>query len=56
MPIFVPNLNIGRLQDGSLCDRVPGSCLDIDVRGMVTSGSVNIVAVASTVLGIRNPD
>ena len=31
-------------------------CLEIEVRGIVSSGSVKMTAVASTVLGIKNPD
>ena len=54
--IGVAKLMIGRLQEGSLCESEPGFSSEIDVRGIVTSGSANNTAVASTVLGIKNPD
>ena len=54
--IFRPKWIIGRRQDESWCVFPYADCLEIDVRGMASSGSVNITAVASTVLGIKNPD
>ena len=53
---FGPNRIIGRLQEGWLCEWVPECCLDIEVLGIDSSGSVNNTAVASTVRSIRNPD
>ena len=53
--IFAPSLMIGLLQDRSVCDCPYVDCLEIDVRGTWISGSVNVTAVASTVLGIKKP-
>ena len=54
--IFRPKWIIGRLQDDCCCVFPYVDCLEIEVRGMASSGSVNVTAVASTVLGIKNPD
>ena len=53
---FAPNLMTGLLQDRSLVECPYEDCLEIDVLGTASSGSVNIAAVASTVRGNKNPD
>ena len=54
--MFLPKCIIGRSQALSGIEFPYDDFLEIEVRGIVISGSVNIIAVASTVLGIKNPD
>ena len=54
--LVFPKCIIGRSQALSGDESPYDDFLEIEVRGIVISGSVNIIAVASTVLGIKNPD
>ena len=53
--IFAPSRIFGLLQERGVCEMLLEDCLEIDVLGTASSGSVNIVAVASTVLGNKKP-
>ena len=52
----MPRCISGRSQALSGIESPYDDFLETVVRGMVISGSVNIIAVASTVLGIKNPE